>query len=88
VQTVSQSATVGCTTSVVVEWRAVGDVTEDVHGAKPGVELEGFEVEEGAVDAVTKVVRNVMEGASMPAVKLDVPLIVDAGVGANWAEAH
>ena len=47
-----------------------------------------FEVEEGAVDAVTKVVRDVMEGASMPAVKLDVPLIVDAGVGANWAEAH
>ncbi|AXX99304.1 DNA polymerase I [Profundibacter amoris] len=47
-----------------------------------------FEVEEGAVDAVTKVVRDVMEGASMPAVKLDVPLIVDAGVGVNWAEAH
>jgi len=47
-----------------------------------------FEVEEGAVDDVTKVVRDVMEGASMPAVKLDVPLIVDAGVGANWAEAH
>ena len=48
-QTASQSATVGCTTSVVVEWRAVGDVTEDVHGAEPGVELEGFEVEEGGV---------------------------------------
>ncbi len=47
-----------------------------------------FEVEEGAVDAVTKVVRDVMEGAPMPAVKLDVPMIVDAGVGANWAEAH
>jgi DNA polymerase-1 len=47
-----------------------------------------FEVEEGAVDDVAKVVRDVMEGASMPAVKLDVPLIVDAGVGANWAEAH
>ncbi len=47
-----------------------------------------FEVEEGAVDAVTKVVRDVMEGAAMPAVKLDVPLIVDAGTGANWAEAH
>jgi DNA polymerase-1 len=29
-----------------------------------------------------------MEGAAMPVVKLDVPLIVDAGQGANWAEAH
>ncbi|WP_428540633.1 DNA polymerase I [Profundibacter sp.] len=47
-----------------------------------------FEVDKDAVDDVTKVVRDVMEGASMPAVKLDVPLIVDAGAGANWAEAH
>jgi DNA polymerase-1 len=29
-----------------------------------------------------------MEGAALPVVKLDVPLIVDAGRGANWAEAH
>jgi DNA polymerase-1 len=29
-----------------------------------------------------------MEGASAPAVHLDVPLVVDAGTGANWAEAH
>jgi len=47
-----------------------------------------FEVDKDAVDDVTKVARDVMEGAPMPAVKLDVPLIVDAGVGANWAEAH
>lgn len=47
-----------------------------------------FEVETEAVAEVTKVVRDVMEGAAMPAVKLDVPLTVDAGVGANWAEAH
>ena len=47
-----------------------------------------FEVEVDAVDEVTRVVRDVMENAAMPAVKLDVPLIVDAGVGANWAEAH
>jgi len=47
-----------------------------------------FEVETGAVDEVTRVVRDVMEGAAMPAVKLDVPLTVDAGTGANWAEAH
>ncbi len=47
-----------------------------------------FEVETDAVDTVTDAVRKVMENASMPAVKLDVPLIVDAGTGANWAEAH
>ncbi len=47
-----------------------------------------FEVPEAAVDDTIAVVRKVMEGAAMPAVKLDVPLVVDAGVGKNWAEAH
>ncbi|WP_380054455.1 DNA polymerase I [Falsihalocynthiibacter sp. SS001] len=47
-----------------------------------------FEVEDGAVDETISVVREVMENASMPAIKLDVPLEVDAGQGANWAEAH
>ncbi len=47
-----------------------------------------FEVDEGAVDRTIERVREVMEGAAMPAVKLAVPLTVDAGQGANWAEAH
>ena len=47
-----------------------------------------FEVEDGAVDDVIEAVRDVMEGAAHPAVHLDVPLTVDAGQGANWAEAH
>ncbi len=47
-----------------------------------------FEVAEDAVDDVIGVARDVMEGASDPAVKLDVKLSVDAGQGANWAEAH
>lgn len=47
-----------------------------------------FEVEQGAEDATISAVREVMENAAMPAVKLDVPLVVDAGQGANWAEAH
>ena len=47
-----------------------------------------FEVDEGAEDEVIKVARDVMEGAADPAVKLAVPLVVDAGKGANWAEAH
>lgn len=47
-----------------------------------------FEVEEGGVDKAVSVIRDVMEGAADPAVKLDIPLVVDAGQGANWAEAH
>ncbi|QGX99934.1 DNA polymerase I [Roseovarius faecimaris] len=47
-----------------------------------------FEVEAGAEDALIDAARSVMEGAADPAVKLDVPLVVDAGQGSNWAEAH
>lgn len=47
-----------------------------------------FEVPKDAVDETIDVVRGIMEGAAMPAVHIDVPLIVDAGQGANWAEAH
>ncbi|WP_298564937.1 DNA polymerase I [uncultured Aliiroseovarius sp.] len=47
-----------------------------------------FEVEEGAVNEVIEAVRGVMESAAEPAVKLDVPLVVDAGTGMTWAEAH
>ena len=47
-----------------------------------------FEVEEGAVDEVAGCVREVMEGAASPAVKIDVPLVVDVGQGESWAEAH
>ncbi len=47
-----------------------------------------FEVEKGAVDDLIGTARDVMENASDPAVKLDVKLSVDAGQGANWAQAH
>ncbi len=47
-----------------------------------------FEVENDAVEETIAVARAVMQGAADPAVKLDVPLIVDAGQGANWAVAH
>ncbi|QMU57637.1 MAG: DNA polymerase I [Boseongicola sp.] len=47
-----------------------------------------FEVRDDAVDDLIKIAKGVMEGAADPAVRLDVPLIVDAGQGANWAEAH
>ncbi len=47
-----------------------------------------FEVAEDAIDATTSRIREVMEAAAGPAVALSVPLTVDAGHGANWAEAH
>ena len=47
-----------------------------------------FEVPEDSVEVTIDRAREVMEGAADPAVKLAVPLIVDAGKGANWAEAH
>lgn len=47
-----------------------------------------FEVEKDAVDDLIGVAKEVMEGACDPVVKLDVPLVVDAGQGDNWADAH
>ena len=43
-----------------------------------------FEVPNKEVDDTTELVKQVMENAAY----LDVPLVVDAGAGANWAEAH
>ncbi|MCK0168216.1 DNA polymerase I [Jannaschia sp. S6380] len=47
-----------------------------------------FEVAEADVDALIDRARDVMEGANMPVVDLSVPLVVDAGQGRTWAEAH
>jgi DNA polymerase I len=47
-----------------------------------------FEVAEEAAEATIAAVRKVMVEAAHPAVALSVPLVVDAGTGANWAEAH
>lgn len=43
-----------------------------------------FEVPESKVDEVSAKIREVMEAAA----ELDVPLLVEAGVGDNWDEAH
>jgi len=47
-----------------------------------------FEVRTDAVEQTIDAARKVMENAADPAVALDVTLNVDAGKGANWAEAH
>jgi DNA polymerase-1 len=47
-----------------------------------------FEVPEAEVEATVALVKEVMEGACLPARELSVPLVVDAGVARNWADAH
>jgi len=47
-----------------------------------------FEVPAAEVDDTIAMTRAVMEGAAGPAVELSVPLVVDAGIGDNWDEAH
>ncbi len=47
-----------------------------------------FEVAEEEVDDTIKLVKDVMENASLPAIQLSVPLQVDAQAADNWDEAH
>ena len=47
-----------------------------------------FEAPDAQVDDTIETVRKIMEAAAGPAQSLTVPLVVDAGVAGNWAEAH
>ena len=47
-----------------------------------------FEVPEREIDETVAAVRAVMESAAGPSVTLAVPLVVDAGIGDNWDQAH
>ena len=47
-----------------------------------------FEVPEGTEDAAIPVIRTIMEDAAEPAVRLTVPIRVDAHAADNWDEAH
>jgi len=47
-----------------------------------------FEAEESAVEPLIAAARTVMSAAPEPAVKLSVPLVVEAGSGESWAAAH
>ncbi|MBN8841104.1 MAG: DNA polymerase I, partial [Sphingomonadales bacterium] len=47
-----------------------------------------FEVPHAEVDAARVVIERVMANAAEPAVKLDVPLAVEIGIGESWGAAH
>jgi DNA polymerase-1 len=47
-----------------------------------------FEVPEGREEAAAVVIRETMAHAAEPALRLDVPLDVEVGWGANWGAAH
>jgi DNA polymerase-1 len=47
-----------------------------------------FEVPDAELEATSRLVREVMEGAPLPAVDISVALVADAGTGASWAAAH
>ena len=47
-----------------------------------------FETPEEQVEKTIEVVKETMEAAALPALELKVPLVVDAGIGDDWATAH
>jgi len=47
-----------------------------------------FECPEGREGLAIPVIQDVMENAATPAIQLDVPLVVDTGIGHDWEEAH
>jgi DNA polymerase-1 len=47
-----------------------------------------FEARDGEAEQAIRTARNVMEGAALPAVKLKVPIHVDAKAADNWEAAH
>jgi DNA polymerase-1 len=47
-----------------------------------------IEADEGEAGMVANVARSVMEKATLPALSLKVPLVVEARAGKNWDEAH
>ncbi|MCK6450773.1 MAG: DNA polymerase, partial [Alphaproteobacteria bacterium] len=47
-----------------------------------------FEVAEKQVAEASALIREIMESAPAPILNLSVPLVAEAGIGANWAEAH
>lgn len=63
----------------------------DIEGARMLLQVHDelvFEVPQERADVLMRTVKEVMEEAPLPAVKIDVPLVVDAQAALNWNDAH
>ncbi len=47
-----------------------------------------FEAPEEEADGITILVKNIMETAALPVLKLTVPIVAEAGIADSWADAH
>ena len=47
-----------------------------------------FEMHESEINYLSMDIKKIMENASLPEIKLDIPLIADIGKGDSWTEAH
>lgn len=71
--------------------RIEGALSDAGHSARMLLQVHDeliFETPADEADALMETVRGVMERAAEPVVKLSTPLVVEAGKGPSWAEAH
>ena len=47
-----------------------------------------FEMYESEINYLSMDIKKIMENASLPEIKLDIPLIAEIGLGFSWSEAH
>ena len=69
----------------------VPDVVAEIPGARMLLQVHDelvFEVPEARAEELAARVKPVMERANLPAVPLDVPLVVETGAATNWNDAH
>ena len=69
----------------------VPDVVAGVEGARMLLQVHDeliFEVPEARAEELAAKVKPVMERANLPAVPLDIPLVVETGAAENWNDAH
>ena len=69
----------------------VPEVVREVEGARMLLQVHDelvFEVPEDRAEELAAKITPVMERANLPAVPLDIPLVVETGIAKNWNDAH
>lgn len=67
------------------------DAINDIEGARMLLQVHDelvFEVPQDKADNLIQTAKTTMEAATLPAVKMSVPLVVDAHAADNWNDAH